>query len=131
VCTSYETNEHRKFEAFLIFSRPDFAFRPEIYKDFPGAIIRRLHDHWSTDLATFGMVPRVRIPPHVKAYDTTNARAETIGEKRSFSSAWKRLQLCLIPCETFFELHPRAWCSRTILLASKWRRRRAGAPNVR
>jgi putative SOS response-associated peptidase YedK len=32
-----------------------------------------------------------------------NPRSETLGEKRSFSAAWKRLQLCLIPCETFFE----------------------------
>ncbi|MFT4437890.1 SOS response-associated peptidase [Caballeronia sp. 15715] len=103
MCTSYETNEYRKFEAFTIFSKPNFAFKSEIYKDYPGAIIRRIADGWSTDLATFGMVPRERIPPHVKAYDTMNARAESIGEKRSFSSAWKNLQLCLIPCETFFE----------------------------
>ncbi|MEM5402252.1 SOS response-associated peptidase [Paraburkholderia unamae] len=32
-----------------------------------------------------------------------NARAETVGEKRSFSGAWKRLQLCLIPCDAFYE----------------------------
>lgn len=32
-----------------------------------------------------------------------NARSETIDEKRSFSGAWKSLQLCLIPCQTFFE----------------------------
>ncbi|WP_408463615.1 hypothetical protein [Paraburkholderia fungorum] len=39
-----------------------------------------------------------------------NARAETIREKRSFSGAWDRLQLCLIPCRTFFAfpLPPRA-----------------------
>jgi putative SOS response-associated peptidase YedK len=49
------------------------------------------------------MVPRERIPPHVKPYDTMNARAETIGEKRSFSHAWKNLQLCLVPCGAFFE----------------------------
>ncbi|WP_236105859.1 SOS response-associated peptidase [Pandoraea fibrosis] len=42
------------------------------------------------------MVPRERIPPGVKVFDTMNARAETVGEKRSFSSAWKK-QLCLIP----------------------------------
>jgi len=103
VCTSYETNEYRKFEAFTVFSRPNFAFGPEIYKDYPGAIVRRSADGWSTDLATFGMVPREQIPPHIKPYDTMNARAETIGEKRSFSSAWKNLQLCLIPCGAFFE----------------------------
>ncbi|WP_213779552.1 SOS response-associated peptidase family protein [Caballeronia sp. dw_276] len=103
MCTSYETNEYRKFEAFTIFSKPEFAFKREIYKDYPAAIIRRREESWSTDLATFGMVPRERIPPHVKVYDTMNARAESIGEKRSFSTAWKNLQLCLVPCEAFFE----------------------------
>lgn len=103
MCTSYETNEYRKFEAFTIFSKPEFAFKREIYKDYPAAIIRRREKSWSTDLATFGMVPRERIPPHVKVYDTMNARAESISEKRSFSTAWKNLQLCLVPCEAFFE----------------------------
>lgn len=103
MCTSYETNEYRKFEAFTIFSKPDFAFKREIYKDYPAAVIRRREEGWSTDLATFGMVPRERIPPHVKVYDTMNARAESISEKRSFSTAWKNLQLCLVPCEAFFE----------------------------
>jgi hypothetical protein len=66
VCTSYETNEYRKFEALTIFSKPDFSFKHEIYKDYPGAIIRRHDDQLSTYLATFGMVPRERIPPHVR-----------------------------------------------------------------
>jgi len=32
-----------------------------------------------------------------------NARAESVGEKRSYSGAWKKLQLCLIPCAAFYE----------------------------
>jgi len=103
VCTSYETNEYRKFEAFTVFSKPNFEFKREIYKDYPAPIFRRTGDGFQASAATFGMVPRERIPPRVKAYDTMNARAETIGEKRSFLSAWKALQLCLIPCEAFFE----------------------------
>nr|WP_322094223.1 SOS response-associated peptidase family protein [Paraburkholderia bannensis] len=55
------------------------------------------------DLATFGMVPRKHIPPGVRVFDTMNARSETLGEKRSFSGAWKRQQLCLVPCEAFYE----------------------------
>lgn len=49
------------------------------------------------------MVPRKHIPAGVKVFDTMNARAESLGEKRSFSGAWKRLQLCLVPCEAFYE----------------------------
>jgi putative SOS response-associated peptidase YedK len=48
-------------------------------------------------------VPRKHIPTGVKVFDTMNARSESVGEKRSFSGAWKRLQLCLIPCKSFFE----------------------------
>jgi putative SOS response-associated peptidase YedK len=66
------------------------------------------------------MVPRKRIPPHVRPYDTMNARAETIGEKRSFSSAWKKLQLCLIPCQSFFE--PNYESGKAV----RWRIGRAG-----
>ncbi|MEX3969769.1 SOS response-associated peptidase family protein [Paraburkholderia caribensis] len=39
----------------------------------------------------------------MKVFDTMNARSESVDQKRSFSGAWKNLQLCLIPCLTFFE----------------------------
>ena len=32
-----------------------------------------------------------------------NARVETVGERRSFSGAWKKQQLALISCEAFYE----------------------------
>ncbi|CAG4888069.1 SOS response-associated peptidase [Paraburkholderia saeva] len=103
MCTSYRANPHERFEAFSIFSAPSFEYKPEIYKDYFAPIFRRGGMGWSTDPASFGIVPRKRIPPGVKVFDTMNARAETIGEKRSFSGAWNRLQLCLIPCESFYE----------------------------
>src|SRR3712207_8699334 len=34
-------------------------------------------------LATYGMVPRRQIPPDIKPFDTMNARAESLGERRS------------------------------------------------
>lgn len=54
-------------------------------------------------LASYGMVPRNRIPEGVRPFDTMNARSETVGQLRSFSSAWKRSQLCLVPMTSFFE----------------------------
>ncbi|WP_335622204.1 hypothetical protein [Burkholderia multivorans] len=54
-------------------------------------------------MATFGIVSRKHMPPGVRVFDTMSARAETAGEKRSFSGAWKRQQLYLIPCESFCE----------------------------
>jgi putative SOS response-associated peptidase YedK len=103
MCTSYEPNPHKPFDGFNLFPVPDFEYRSEIYKDYVAPIFTRGEEGWRTDAASFGMIPRKRIPPQVKPYDTMNARAESIGEKRSFSGAWSRLQLCLIPCRAFFE----------------------------
>jgi len=103
MCTSYKVGDIKIFEAFSEFPALGLDFKPEIYKDYGAPIFRRTIDGLVTDAATFGMVPRRKIPPGVKVFDTMNARAESIGEKRSFSGAWNRLQLCLIPCESFYE----------------------------
>jgi len=34
MCTSYESTEYDKFDAFSTFSRPTFEYRREIYKDY-------------------------------------------------------------------------------------------------
>ncbi|CAM2158453.1 protein of unknown function (plasmid) [Pararobbsia alpina] len=103
MCTSYEANPNDAFEVFSIFPSPSFEYKREIYKDYQAPIFRRTDSGLSTDPATFGIVPRKHIPDGVKVFDTMNARAETVGEKRSYSSAWKKLQTCRIPCQTFFE----------------------------
>lgn len=82
---------------------PVAEWRNEVYKDYFAQIIRRGGDGRRSDLASFGMVPRERIPPGVKVFDTMNARAGTVGEKRSFSGTWNKQQLCLIPAQVFCE----------------------------
>lgn len=103
MCTNYEPAQGDLFEAFTDFPVPRFDYPRETYKDYVAPILRLNAGERSTDPATFAMVPRKHIPPGVKAFDTMNARAETIGERRSFSGAWKKLQLCLIPCSSFYE----------------------------
>ncbi|MBB3259631.1 putative SOS response-associated peptidase YedK [Paraburkholderia bannensis] len=103
MCTNYAAaRRDRLFRHFGV-EPPDSPWRDEIYKDYAAPIIRRVDCVPRADLATFGMVPRKHIPPGVRVFDTMNARAETLGEKRSFSGAWKRQQLCLVPCEAFYE----------------------------
>jgi putative SOS response-associated peptidase YedK len=76
----------------------------ETWKDYAAPIIRAGADGRRVGrLATYGMVPRKCIPPGVKVFDTMNARAESIGEKRSFSSAWRKTQLCAVPMMCFYE----------------------------
>jgi putative SOS response-associated peptidase YedK len=103
MCTSYEPNPHERFDAYRAFDVPAFDYKREIYKDYVAPIFRRGDSGWRTDPASFGLVPRKRIPQGVRPFDTMNARTESVGEKRSFSGAWHRLQTCLIPCVTFFE----------------------------
>ncbi|WP_322046843.1 SOS response-associated peptidase [Paraburkholderia sp. J67] len=103
MCTNYAAaRRDRLFRHFGI-EPPESPWRDEIYKDYPAPILRRVDGAPRADLATFGMVPRKHIPPGVRVFDTMNARAESVGEKRSFSGAWKRQQLCLVPCEAFYE----------------------------
>ncbi|MGT2471648.1 SOS response-associated peptidase [Paraburkholderia terrae] len=104
MCTSYEANPNdARWDVFSLFSRPDFDYKREIYKDYYGPIFRRGDDAFETVPASFGIVPRRHIPPGVKVFDTMNARSESVEQKRSFSGVWKSLQFCLIPCRTFFE----------------------------
>jgi putative SOS response-associated peptidase YedK len=104
MCTSYEANPNdARWDVFSLFPRPDFDYKPEIYKDYYAPIFLRSVEQLTTVPASFGMVPRRHIPPGVKVFDTMNARTESVEQKRSFSGAWKNLQLCLIPCMSFFE----------------------------
>jgi putative SOS response-associated peptidase YedK len=55
-------------------------------------------------LGMFGMVPHwAKVEPEKYARNTYNARRETVAEKPSFRSAWKRGQFCIIPAASIFE----------------------------
>jgi len=103
MCTNYAAARRDQLFKHFGIEAPDSPWRDEVYKDYAAPIIRRVEGSDRADLATFGIVPRRHIPDGVKVFDTMNARAETVGEKRSFSGAWKKLQLCLIPCNAIYE----------------------------
>jgi putative SOS response-associated peptidase YedK len=82
----------------------DWDWPSETWKDYQAPILRSGPDGGRTLLlASYGMVPRRHIPPGVKVFDTMNARAESLGEKRSFAPAWRRTQLCAVPMTCFYE----------------------------
>ncbi|WP_229258418.1 SOS response-associated peptidase family protein [Duganella rivi] len=79
-------------------------WKTETWKDYGAPIVRRSADGQREGLlASYGIVPRKRIPAGVKPLDTMNTRAEKVGQLRSFSGAWKKSQLCLVPMPTFYE----------------------------
>ena len=80
------------------------AWKMETWKDYQAPIVRAGPEGRRIgELASYGMVPRKHIPPGVKVFDTMNARAETLGQLRSFSKAWRQAQLCLVPMVAFYE----------------------------
>lgn len=76
----------------------------ETYQDYlapiilPGEAGRRI-----SVVASYGMVPKSQLPGGAKHYATMNARAETVGQLRSYASAWRAGQLCLVPMHAFYE----------------------------
>jgi len=107
MCVNYRPPTPEQFNgrigAFSELPR-DWHWPEETWKDYAAPILRAapgLAPHAA--LASYGMVPRRHIPPGVKPFDTMNARAESLGERRSFAPAWRRLQLCAVPMLHFYE----------------------------
>jgi hypothetical protein len=82
-------------------------------------------------LASYGMVPRRHIPAGVKVFDTMNARAESIAEKRSFAPAWLRTQhggrCALLRGGIVARMARDGWECRDLLHPDHHQRRRASA----
>jgi putative SOS response-associated peptidase YedK len=108
MCTNYRPSARQElqdqFGARLAQSAADANWPDETYQDYLAPIILPDGDGGRTAvLANYSMVPKQHIPAGVKRYSTMNARAETIGQLRSYSAAWKKCQLCLVPMQCFYE----------------------------
>jgi putative SOS response-associated peptidase YedK len=105
MCTNYRPSSRDLVREMMALDPipQDLNWKPETWKDYAAPIVRKGGNGRELLLGTYGMAPRKRIPQGVRVFDTMNARSETVGEKRSFSGAWKRTQTCLIPMTAFFE----------------------------
>ena len=111
MCVNYVTVSRKIL--YDVFDAPMQAdavdWREEAYQDYLAPIIRSAvvarpgGSQREAIVASYGMVPKAHIPAGVKRFSTMNARAETVGQLRSFSTAWKASQLCLVPMHAFFE----------------------------
>lgn len=103
MCVNYIPVRRDQFGYFGV-EPPTDDWRSEVWQDYDAPIIRASADGERQSLvATFGMIPKARIPQKVKKFTTMNARSESVGNTRSYSSAWKAAQFCLIPMQYFFE----------------------------
>ncbi len=104
MCTNYAPVQRRILREIFGVEPPPGVYKAETYPDYAAPILRATDDGArSADLASFGMVPRQRIPPGARRYDTTNARSETVGERPAFARYWRQGQLCLVPATAFYE----------------------------
>lgn len=107
MCVNFRPPDPEMLESVMgvIINLHDTGFwKTETWKDYGAPIVRRgASGEREGVLASYGMVPRKRMPPGVRPFDTMNARAETVGQLRSFSGPWKRTQLCLVPMTAFYE----------------------------
>ncbi|WP_245579376.1 SOS response-associated peptidase [Chitinilyticum aquatile] len=81
---------------------PAEDWREEVWQDYAAPILIGGDLAQQCVLANYGFLPKRHLPPGTR-YSTMNARAETIGELRSYKGAWQRNQLCLVPMLGFFE----------------------------
>jgi putative SOS response-associated peptidase YedK len=107
MCTNYRPSARQELQdQFDAQIAPDASWEDEAYQDYLAPIILAANnDNGSRTavLASYSMVPKQHIPAGVKRYATMNARAETIGQLRSYAGAWKKCQLCLVPMQCFYE----------------------------
>lgn len=105
MCVNYTPTRKDQIAAkFDAIDQTGIDWRPETWQDYSAPFIT--HDELRrrrAQVGSYSMVPKSKIPPGVKRYSTMNARAETLGELRSYREAWRRSHLCLVPMEHFFE----------------------------
>jgi putative SOS response-associated peptidase YedK len=67
----------------------------ETWQDYAAPVVRAgLEGEPELIVGTYGMMPRRKLQPGLQI-STMNARAETIGEKRSYAGSWRQGHTCL------------------------------------
>ncbi len=105
MCVNYTPTRKDQIAAkFDAIDQTGMDWRPETWQDYSAPFIT--HDDLRrrrAQLGSYSMIPKNKMAAGVKRFSTMNARAETIGELRSYGNAWRRSQLCLVPLENFYE----------------------------
>lgn len=105
MCTNYRPSTRDLIMKQFGVEVPDFIFRDDIYPGYRAPIIR-LPEQGTGNVecvaANFGLIPPWSEDDKIGRH-TYNARTETVGEKPSFRSAWRKRQFCLVPMLSFCE----------------------------
>lgn len=105
MCSHYEapTADHLA-DAFG--ADDQLTFQLDLWPGYQGAFVRAADDNPDTDFellpGIFGLLPAWAKDQKL-ARHTYNARTETVAEKPSFRSAWRKAQHCIIPAAAIYE----------------------------
>ncbi|MES2740092.1 MAG: SOS response-associated peptidase family protein [Pseudomonadota bacterium] len=103
MCVNYITVSRQIcFDFFRTPLETGEEWRDEIYQDYAAPFIIREHGARVARLGSYGFIPQRRMPPGQRL-TTMNARAETVGQLRTYKQAWAASQRCLVPCMAVFE----------------------------
>lgn len=104
MCIHYTPVSEHGLDFFNTVAPANAEWPAQTWQDYSAPIIRLGTDgQRETVLASYGLVPQKKIPPHVKKFSTMNARTETVGTLRSYAQPWRDGQLCLVPMLRFYE----------------------------
>ena len=105
MCVNYTPSKRQEIiDYFQASIATDATWPEETWQDYLAPIIGTgVGDKRQATVANFGMVPKRHIPQGVKPWSSMNARTETIGQKRTFSTFWRKCQFCLVPMSSFCE----------------------------
>lgn len=104
MCVNYKPTDAEMLTAMTgLVTDPAQPWKPEVWQDYSAPIIRAGADGEPELLvASYGLVPKDKMPPGMRL-TTMNARAEAIGEKRTYAAAWREVHTCLVPAIAFYE----------------------------
>lgn len=104
MCVNYQPADSRMIREVFGIDVPEMEFKPETWQDYLAPIILQPDDDPAyCALASYGFVPQKYKPEGMARLTTMNARAETIGQLRSYKRFWHAAQFCLVPMTGFYE----------------------------
>ncbi|WP_255423070.1 SOS response-associated peptidase [Undibacterium sp. FT79W] len=104
MCVNYTPTRKEALADFGVNGQQLDDYKAETWQDYAAPIIRHdNHGEREVMLASYGMIPKDKMPIGAKRYSTMNARAETIGQLRTYAKPWREGMLCLVPMQHFFE----------------------------
>ena len=103
MCVNYTPTRKEQLAQFQVQAEQLDDYKTETWQDYLAPIIRHHRGEREALLASYSMIPKSKMPLGVKRFSTMNARAETIGQLRTYAKPWREANLCLVPMQDFFE----------------------------